>query len=243
MKILGVRFDNLNLAEVLQKIAGFLVDGQQHYIVLPYAEFLVEAQKDEEFRNILNQADLSLSDGVGPVWASRIIGQEALRGRIMGIDLVWALFVESGVQSRVFLFGAREGVAQEAAEKIRQKAPQAQIVGTLNGYVGDAEAIAAINASGAEVLLVGLGMPKQEKWIYDNLKKMPAVKVAIGVGGAFDFISGRVKRAPGIFQKIGLEWLWRLIIQPRRIKRIFRSIAIFLWLVIKDKFVWSNSRE
>ncbi|MBU2037181.1 WecB/TagA/CpsF family glycosyltransferase [Patescibacteria group bacterium] len=236
MYILGVKIDNLDIKESLQKISSFLINGRQHYIVLPYAAFLVQAQKDEEFRKILNQADLSLPDGIGPVLASRIIGQEMVKGRITGIDLIWALFDKFGAAHSVFLFGAKEGVAQEAAEKIAVKYPTAKIVGTLNGYVNDTEAITVINNSDAEILLVALGMPKQEKWIYNNLKKLPAIKLAIGVGGSFDFISGRVRRAPKIVQKMGLEWLWRLFRQPNQWRKTWRSVIVFSRLVLKEKF-------
>ena len=262
MNLLGVKIDNLLLDEALEKIEGFLGGAKippnspftkwgvnQHYIVLPYADFLVQAQKDSEFREILNKADLSLSDGVGPVMASYLCGQEHLKGRVMGVDLIWALFAKFGAQHSVFLFGAKEGVAQETAKKIMAKHPAAKlslaqaplsgaakIVGTLNGYVDDAEAIAAINASGAEILLVALGMPKQEKWIYDNLKKMPAVKLAVGVGGSFDFISGRVRRAPRFVQKMGLEWLWRLFAQPSQWRKTWRAVAVFSWLTLKSTF-------
>ncbi len=236
MILLGVKIDNLLLDEALEKTREFLRDGHQHYIVLPYADFLVQAQKDNEFREILNKADLSLPDGIGPVLASCMIGKEALRGRMMGVDFVWALFTKFGAEHSIFLFGAKEGVAQEAAEKMAVKYPAAKIVGTLNGYVNDEEAIKAINNSGAEILLVALGMPKQEKWIYNNLKKLPAIKLAIGVGGAFDFISGRVRRAPRFVQKMGLEWLWRLFTQPSRWRKIWRSVIVFSWLVVKEKF-------
>jgi len=226
----------LTLDEALEKIGVFLSDGRQHYIVLPYSDFLVQAQKDEKLKEILNKADLSLSDGVGPVIASYILSGEKLKSRVMGVDLVFALFAKFGPQHGIFLFGAKEGAAQEAAKNILQKAPQAKIAGTINGYVGDQEAISAINRSGATILLVALGMPKQEKWIYDNLKKMPQVKVAIGVGGAFDFISGRVRRAPKMVQKIGLEWLWRLFARPSHWRKTWRSVVIFSWLVIKSIF-------
>lgn len=235
MQIFGVRINNLTLEEALDKIGVLLSDGKQHHIVLPYSVFLVEAQKDKEFREILNQADLSLADGIGPVLASYFVGKERLRGRVIGMDLIAALFAKFG--HNTFLFGGKEGVAREAAEMIRQKAPQAKIAGTLNGYTGDAEAIAAINESRAEILLVGLGMPKQEKWIYNNLRKMPAVKLAMGVGGALDFISGRVRRAPRFAQKIGLEWLWRLFAQPDQWRKTYSGIIEFSWLVIKEKFL------
>lgn len=278
LNLLGVCLDNLNLDEVIEKIGEFLSvakspltpllqsgeeegvsfarrGGGQHYVVLPYAAFLVEAQQDEEFRKILNEADLSLADGIGPVIASYLCGQSHIKGRVMGVDLVWALVAKFGAEYSFFFFGAREGVAPEAAEKItesclqaetglalkgglqaRRRQVDAKIVGTLNGYVSDEEAIAAINASGAEILLVGLGMPKQEKWIYNNLRKMPAVRLAVGVGGSFDFISGRTRRAPRFVQKMGLEWLWRLFTQPSRWRKTWRSVVVFSWLVLKSTF-------
>ena len=248
MFLLGVRLDNLNLKESLEKMASFLTDGRQHYIVLPYADFLVRAQEDADFRRILNEADLSLTDGVGPVLASYILGKEKLKTRVMGVDLIWALFEEFGTKNSFFFFGgqaefgqspaergAKEGVAQEAAKNIWQKAPQAKIVGTLNGYVSDEEAISEINDKKPEILLAALGMPKQEKWIYDNLKKMPSVKLAIGVGGAFDFIAGRVRRAPRWVQNIGMEWLWRLFMRPNQWRKTWRSVIVFSWLIAKDK--------
>ena len=249
MYILGIRLDNLNLEEALNKIREFLHDGHQHYIVLPYADFLVQAQKDAGFKRILNESDLSLSDGVGPVLASRIITaserlcgracpqrQQAglLGGRVMGVDLIWALFAKFGAEHSIFLFGAKDGVAQEMARNIFQKAPEAKIVGMINGYVSDEKAIDEINDRKPEILLVALGMPKQEKWIYDNLKKMPSVKLAIGVGGAFDFISGRVRRAPNFIQQIGMEWLWRLLSQPNQWRKTWRSVVIFSIMIFRE---------
>lgn len=236
MYILGVKVDNLNVEASLQKISSFLTDGEQHYIVLPYSAFWVQAQNDDEFRRILNEADLSLSDGVGPVIASYILGGERLKGRVTGVDLIWALFEKFGAQFSIFFFGGKEGVARDAARNIFQKAPGAKIAGTLNGYVVDEEAIDAINKSGAEILLVGLGMPKQEKWICDNFKKMPSVKLAIGVGGALDFISGRARRAPRLAQKMGMEWLWRLFVQPRQWRKTWRSVVVFSWLTLTHRF-------
>lgn len=236
MYILGVRIDNLNPQESLQKIDSFLCDGRQHYIVLPYADFLVQAQKDIQFRKILNEADLSLSDGIGPIIASYVCGRERLKGRVIDIDLIWALLAEFGDRHSVFLFGAKEGVAQLTAEKITAKYPTVKIAGTINGYVSDEEAITAINGSGAEILLVALGVTKQEKWIYNNLKKMSLVKVAIGVGGALDFISSRTRRAPRLVQKMGMEWLWRLFMQPRQWRKTWRSVIIFSWLILKSAF-------
>jgi len=233
--ILGVRVDNLTLAESLEKIESFLTGGQQYYMVLPYAEFFVEAQQDAEFKNILNKADLSLTDGFGPVLFSPCFG-EPLKGRVMGVDLIFALFDKFWDKNSFFLFGAAEGTAQATVDRLLQEHPFGKIVGMLNGFVSDDVAIEKINKAQPEILLVGLGMPKQEKWIAQNLNKLPSVKLAIGVGGAFDFISGRTRRAPKIIQMIGLEWLWRVILYPARWKKTWRSVVAFSWLAAKSAF-------
>jgi len=241
VQILGVKIDNLNLDEALEKIREFLSDDpldqarRQHYIVLPYADFLVRAQQDREFRDILNRADLSLSDGIGPVIASCFF-DERLKGRVTGVDLIESLFEKFGQRFSFFLFGAQEGVASQAAAKIEEQNPLVKINGTLNGFVGDGEALEKIKTAQPEILLVGLGSPKQEKWIAHNLVKLPTVKLAIGVGGAFNFLSGRIKRAPRIFRQWGLEWLWRLFREPWRWRQIFSSVVIFSYLVLKNKF-------
>lgn len=233
--ILGVQIDDLSKEEILQKMEGFLDDSGRHYIVLPYAGFLVEARRDLEFKDILNRADLCLAEGFGVVWASKILDR-AIGNRISGVDLVESVIKKFARDRKIFFFGAKEGVAREAAEKLGS----VYVIQTLNGFARDKEAIEKINSSGAEILFVGLGMPKQERWIAANLSKMPRVKIAIGVGGAFDFICGRVRRAPKWMQKAGFEWLWRLMIQPWRIGRIFRSVAVFFGLVLFEKLKKSN---
>lgn len=229
--VLGIRFDNLNLEQTLLKIKEFLSGGSRHYVVLPYSSFLIESRKDEEFRQILNRADLCLADGIGPVIASRFGSEEKLRGRVTGVELIRALFEKFGTERSFFLFGAKAGVAQEAADRLLLKYPDGKIAGTLNGYVNDQEAIDAINNVKPEILLVALGMPKQEKWIANNLKKLPSVRLAVGVGGAFDFISGRVKRAPKFIQKMGLEWAWRMFAQPKKFFYNLKTVVIFLKLI------------
>jgi len=212
------------MQEALDKIRDFLADGRQHYIVTVNPEFIVRAQKDEEFRKILNEADLAIPDGIGLVWASRWLKQP-LKEKVTGVDLVKNLKFK--VKSyRIFLLGGRYGVA----EKINSQWPE--VVGSTENT---SEAIHLMNQCHSDILLVALGAPKQEKWIAENLSKVPSVKLAIGVGGAFDMISGRILRAPSFLQKIGLEWLWRLILQPSRIGRIFNAVIIFPLLVMKSK--------
>lgn len=223
--IFGVKIDNLTMVEVLEKIKDFLKDERQHYVVLPYSEFIVRAQKDAGFRKMLNEADLSLCESKGLYLVAKFL-KKSIPESINGVDLIYNL------RGKIFLLGGRKEVVEKARQKLGDK-----VIGAEHGHQDNVwgKVIDKINKVEPEILLIGLGSPKQEKWIYDNLKKMPSVKVAIGVGGALDFISGRVKRAPKILQKIGLEWLWRLILQPWRIKRIYNGVIKFSWLILKCK--------
>jgi len=227
MEILGVRVDNLTMEEALEKIEGFLEDGQQHYIVTPNPEFLIEAQKDEEFRTILNQADLAMADGIGLIFASRFLGQP-IKERVAGTDLMEQICQRASQKKwPVFLLGGEEGTAEKAAENLRKKYKglEAQILGTVpKGQ----------SLRRPAILFVALGAPKQERWIVENLEKMPAIKLAMGVGGAFDFMAGRVRRAPKFLQASGLEWFWRGMLQPWRVRRISKAVIKFPYLVIKS---------
>jgi len=226
MKILGIKIDNLNKNQVFQRIDGFLKDDHQHYIVLPYSNFIVQANRDKYFKQIINQADLSLCDGQGLLFASKFLNYP-LKEQIPGVELVKEI---SNRYSKVFLFGGKKESVEKAAIVLGSN-----IIGTLDGYENMDKIISIVNQVQPEILIVALGMPKQEKWINENLKEMPSVKLAIGVGGSFDFISGKTKRAPRFLQSLGLEWLWRFILQPWRIKRVFNAIIIFPWLVLKEK--------
>ena len=231
----GVRIDNLTINEVFKKIKDFLKDGKQHYIVLPYSEFIIRAQKDKKFRKILNEADLSLCESKGLWHAIRFLGKR-FKENISGVDFIYRLSNKSQIiGSSLFLLGGEERVVKGARESLIKKYPKSKIVGAENGYQDLEKIIEKVNKAGPDILLVGLGSPKQEKWIYKNLKRMPSLKIAIGVGGAFDFISGRLKRAPKFIQKIGLEWLWRLLLQPWRIKRVCQGVGGLAWLVLKSK--------
>ena len=248
MKILGVKIDNLSLNEVLNKVEGFLKDDKQHYIVTPNPEFLVKAQKDEEFKRILNNADLSIPDGVGLILASILYGDK-IKQRITGVDLMEAICEKAAEKKwSVFLFGAGEGIAKKAGENLKGRYRGLRVDGSSRSDFFERFTLKGSDASQKNlnrslqyelpaILFVALGAPKQEKWINENLKKMPNVKLAIGVGGAFDFISGNIKRAPNFIRLLGLEWLWRLIIQPWRIKRVLNAIIIFPLLILRDKII------
>ncbi|MBI4708873.1 MAG: WecB/TagA/CpsF family glycosyltransferase [Candidatus Portnoybacteria bacterium] len=229
MEMLGVRIDNLKTEEALQKTQEFLGENHHRHIVTVNPEILVLAQKDKEFKEILNKADLSVADGIGIVWASRFLG-EAIKERIAGVDLIEKLILRlrslrlrSGYNAKVFLLGGRGGVAEKIAGEWLE----------VVGFTEDIDsAVSLINQCQPDILFMALGAPRQEKWIAQNLKNLPSVKVAMGVGGAFNMLSGRINRAPKFMRKVGLEWLWRLILEPRRIGRIFNAVIVFPWLVI-----------
>jgi len=185
---------------------------------------------------------LAVPDGIGLIFASRFLGQP-IKQRITGVDLMEKVCQKAAQkQWPVFLFGAEEGVAEKTAKNLKEKYVGLNTVSlraTPTRSVGGARQSRGKQDDNdvPAILFVALGAPKQEKWIVENLSKMPSIKLAIGVGGAFDFISGRVSRAPKILRKIGLEWLWRLICQPWRAKRIFNAVVIFLWLVLRKRLL------
>lgn len=228
MEILGVRIDNVSMEGALKKIRGFLTDSHQHYIVTPNPDFILKAQKDREFLEILNKADLSLADGFGLILASRFVGKP-IANRIVGVDLIENC--KSKIENlRVFLLGGLSG----ATEKIARDWPA--VVG-FSEDVESADLFVQIKQCQPNFLLVALGAPKQEKWIAQNLSKIPSVKVAIGVGSAFNLISGQIKRAPRLLRALGLEWLWRLFREPRRLRKAWRSVIIFPLVFLKEKII------
>ena len=238
IKILGVRFDLAGIHQAAGIVCDWLKDGKKRYIATPNPEFVAAAQKDEEFRQVLTNADLSITDGRGIQLAARFLGMPVPE-RIAGTDFMAELckrFLE--LQIPVFLLGGENGSADKCAKKLINDFSNLQIAGFFEGdagEAGDTETANAINRTNAQVVFVAYGAPKQEKWIARNLHKLTNIKAAMGVGGAFDYISGNVSRAPIFMRKLGLEWLWRLFKQPRRFNRIFRAVIIFPLLVLKEK--------
>ena len=195
----------------------------------------MEAQKDRDLMSILREADLVVPDGIGVVWASKY-SEIRLAERVAGYDLTQNLMRElAGTEETFYFFGGAPGVAAAAARKMEKQYPGLKIVGGHNGYFDEKEEkkiIQDIKKLSPSILLVGLGAPKQEKWIYDNIR-LTGVKLAIGVGGSFDVMAGNVKRAPKLFQKLGLEWFHRLITQPTRWKRMLRLPKFVLTVLRK----------
>lgn len=263
--MLGVGITNASKKEILEYIVKNLQNFKKKlYFVTPNPEFLVLANRNDVFKNILNRADLALADGVGIIIAAKMMGKR-LRERFTGVDLVESLCSEVAEKPiTVGFLGGGDGVAGKAAECLRKKYPGLKIAFARKEWPGDnmgdgrlkmegrnlkmenGESIQHLSSavknpsstlyrlpSSVDILFVAFGAPKQEFWINDNLEKIP-VKIAIGVGGAFDYISGKVPRAPGFIRNIGFEWLFRLVVQPWRIKRQFALIE-FIYLALREK--------
>lgn len=220
--ILGIPVDSITMGEAVAKIGAFLEEGSMHSIFTPNAEIMMAAQRDPELKDILTRADMLTADGAGVVLASRLLGR-SVPEKVSGVDLVGEVFSAFAAMGlRCFLFGSKPGVAEEAAEKIIAGYPGIIIVGCQNGYFTseqDDEIVNAINTSHADIVLVALGAPKQEKWISSHTEQLN-VKVCMGVGGTIDIIAGKARLAPDFFRRNGLEWLYRLYREPRRAIRM-----------------------
>ncbi len=233
--LLGIPVHDVTMAETLELIAQFVADGGAHQICTVNPEFIMTAQNDLDFRRILNHAALNLPDGIGVIWAARRQGR-ALRERVAGSDLIYQLADRAAKTGwRIFLLGAAEGVAAQAALKLQTLYPGVKIVGAWAGSPrpeDDAEAVRRINAAEADIVLVAYGAPKQDKWIDRNLRRSGA-RVAIGVGGSFDFVVGTQRRAPQWIRRLNLEWLYRLVREPWRWRRQL-ALPRFVWRVMRN---------
>jgi len=220
-RILGVRVDCLDTKETLERIEGFVGSGRVHQVATVNPEFVMRAQNDREFARVLEAADLCLPDGTGVVWAARRQGC-ALREPVPGTDLVEPLAALCARREfRLFLLGAQPGVANELAARLAAINPGIQVAAHSGepDASSDEESLRRISDHRTDVLLVAYGAPTQELWI-DRLRSRLGVSVAMGVGGAFDYLTGRVPRAPAWMRRSGLEWLHRLAYQPWRFRRM-----------------------
>jgi len=220
-QVLGVTVDCLDMAATLAAIERFVDEGGMHLVATVNPEFVMRARSDPAFARVLASADLCLPDGTGVVWAARRQGCE-LAGPVAGVDLIHPLAAMCARRGfRMFLLGAAPGVADELAARLRADHPGLEVASHSGapGAAHDEEALRLIHEYGPQVLLVAYGAPAQELWI-DRLRNRLGVSAAIGVGGAFDFLTGRVPRAPEWMRSAGLEWLHRLVRQPWRIRRM-----------------------
>lgn len=219
---LGIRVDNITMNQTIQGVAQAIEAKKSFNIVTVNPELVMAATKNDEFRKVINDADIVTPDGVGLLimgWLTR----RKLQERVTGVDLCDRLARKAAAQGwSIYLLGAKPGIAQAAAKKLQEKHPGLKIAGTNSAdpdpkLVGDISR--DISATKPNILLVAYGSPTQELWI-NNHRELLGDIVTIGVGGSFDFIAGSAIRAPKWLQTIGLEWLWRLLLQPKRWRRM-----------------------
>lgn len=233
--LLGVQIDTITMEESVERVAGFIRSGRPHRILTLNPEFLFRAQSEPALMELAVRADLITPDGIGIVWACRMAGYQVSE-RVTGIDLMISLVERAAKENwRVYLLGAAPGVAEEAAKKLCHDYPGLQVVGTHHGYFSDGEEAAGVAEKVRQVspqlLFAALGAPKQEQWI-DRYLEQTGASAAVGVGGSFDVIAGKVRRAPQWSQRLHIEWLARLLREPSRWRRQL-VLPRFAWLVLK----------
>ncbi|MCJ7814088.1 MAG: WecB/TagA/CpsF family glycosyltransferase, partial [Candidatus Atribacteria bacterium] len=257
IKLFQVGIDQVDNQKTIQKIEEFIISKKPHQIVTPDTLAVLLARKDPEYHAILKSADLVTPDGAGILWATTTLNYP-LPERVTGIDIIHNICrLAAKKKYSLYFLGSYPGVASEAALNLTKKYPGIKIAGTHHGYFScedsqncedikngnsvrnkkEEEIITEIRENRPDILLVGMGVPKQEKWINKNLNRLD-VPVCMGVGGSFDVLSGRIPRAPLWMQRHGMEWIYRSIKQPNR---AFRTLALFyfIWLVILGKVIYS----
>ncbi len=270
--ILGVKISKLTVNQVQQEISNFLIEDGKKYISTVNPEFIMASLEDNDFKQILNNSDLAMPDGIGMLWAAKYLTwkskiknnfllrlnenyrilisglslifypkfcRSVLQERISGVDLMWEIAkICEHKNCSIFFLGGFDKVGEKSAKEMKAVYPNLEIAGVYEGSYQDADDYVIqelINKSHADIVFVAFGQVKQEKWIVRNWPNLSSIKLAMGVGGSFDFIAGKAKRAPRFFQKIGLEWLWRVILQPQRIGRIITATFRFVRQVYKYK--------
>ncbi len=229
LSIMGVRIDNKSMSEMMDIIKSKISSREQYVIYTPNTEFVMMCRNDDEFMQLINKSDTNIPDGIGLIYASKI-KKNPLKEKVAGYDLsvnMLKLADEQGL--RLFAVGGKPGVAEKAMKNIHEKYPGINIVGTMHGYFKgthlgmngheeEKEVLEKINKAEPHILFVGFGAKKQEQWIEYNRDKINAV-IIIGNGGTLDGLAGNVQRAPEVFIKLGLEWFYRLMKEPKRITR------------------------
>jgi N-acetylglucosaminyldiphosphoundecaprenol N-acetyl-beta-D-mannosaminyltransferase len=235
----GVKISPVSMTEALDKIEGFIATGKPHHVLTSDANAILTSRKDEEYANIMRRAAMITPDGFGVIWGARLLNLPIYE-RVTGVDMVTGICERAAKNGyRIFIFGSKPGTASTAAQNLQQRYPGLQVAGTHHGMVmKDPEALAKvvqqIRDCKPDVLFVAMGIPLQEKFIAQHLEEM-GVPVSLGVGGSFDVYAGTFNRAPEAIQRIGLEWLYRVWIEPSRWKRMgyvpkFMLVALKTWL-------------
>lgn len=243
INICGVEVDRYSLDQVVDQIINHARSrNAPGYVVTPNAQHIVMLQNNARFRQIYQQATLTVPDGVSLLWAAQFLGTP-LQGRVNGTDLFEKLCMscaDAGV--KVFFLGGRPGAAEGAAQVLSARHPNLQIAGTYcppYGFEADLSERAriqeAVATAAPDILFVGLGAPKQEYWIYEHYQQL-GIPISIGIGVSFEFVAGAVQRAPKLLQQLGLEWAFRLVTEPKRLwRRYVFGNSSFTWLVLKQK--------
>ena len=235
VNILGVHVNKYTMQEAVEKASSLMETEKLSMIFTPNSEIILYASNNPEFAEMLNKGDMIIPDGIGVVYGAKIL-RNPIKERVAGYDLVCNLLpVMAEKGQSVYLLGAKPGVAEKAAETLLAKHPGLVIAGTHDGYFKDnEEVIADINKCAPDFLMVCLGFPKQENWIYNNREKLNA-KLAIGAGGCLDVFAGTVQRAPEFYCKHGIEWLYRLVKQPTRFVRMLALPKFGLKVLFKGR--------
>lgn len=238
-KIYGINIDNTTLEEARKKVEEYLRQDKLRIIATPNTEIVMAAKDNPRLKSIINEADLVIPDGIGLIYASKI-KKKPLKERVTGFDLSIKL-LEIGNRNgySIYLLGGKDGVAKVAGENIKRNYPNINLLGSHNGYFDSDEElkiIEEINSKKPDIIFVGLGFPKQDIWINENKDRIKG-KVIIGNGGVIDILAGNSKRAPKIFQRLGLEWLYRLIQNPSRIKRQLVLPKFILEVIFKKNII------
>lgn len=229
--VMGLKFDSMTMDEALSRAEALLRGDKAAYVVTPNAEIAYEALHDVQLREMLNGADLMLPDGAGVVLASKLL-RTPVKQKVAGVDFAAGLLgvLERNGQS-LYLLGGKPGIGELAAQKMLEAHPQLRIAGIADGYFRDeAPVIEKINASGADALFVCLGAPKQERFMVQHRQELH-VHLMAGLGGSLDAFAGTVQRAPAWMIRLNLEWLYRLIREPKRFRRMLR-LPKYLWAVM-----------
>lgn len=239
IELMGCQVDNLSLEETLRTVEGFIATGRPHQHVVVNVDKLVKARKDEELRRIINECALINADGMPVVWASRILGKP-LKERVAGVDLFEALVKRSAEKGwRVYLLGAREEVVSRVKEIYEGLYPTLQIAGYRNGYWKpdeETDVVENIVRARTDILFVAISSPKKEQFLGAYQERM-RVPFAMGVGGSFDVVSGKLKRAPRWMRRVGLEWFYRFLQEPRRMfRRYFIDDMAFFGMLAREWF-------
>lgn len=270
INVVGVQIDNISKTEVLNDIQNYIETGKPRYIVTPYSEMIVFAVNDPLYREVLNHADLSLPDGIGILWAAKYLSLKSnnliqalwqivftgasivfkpgyvrtvLKEQVVGSRLIYdvAKLAEEKNYS-LALVGGEGNVSAQAAYELKKIYPGLKVKLALSGRPFDESLVREISDTNSDILCIAYSPPRQELWIAENLEKLNS-RVVIGLGGTLDYLAGKRLPAPDFMHYMGLEWLWRLITQPWRLKRMWNAIPVFIWKVYKYKTYGNRSQS